>query len=110
MVHQLFVLHEAPPTEVAGAGAPGDGSSPGAGVVAEQSSVRPELVLVLGRRVRLTRDRGGGLRKSEHVRSACYLAGIVYIEKYRNAATLQKPIPIWFVFPQDLHKNEWPRN
>ena len=73
-------------------------------------SVRPELVLVLGRRVRLTRDRGGGLRKSEHVRSACYLAGIVYIEKYRNAATLQKPIPIWFVFPQDLHKNEWPRN
>ena len=46
----------------------------------------------------------------EHVRSACYLAGIVYIEKYRNAATLQKPIPIWFVFPKDLHKNEWPRN
>ena len=39
-----------------------------------------------------------------------YLAGIVYIEKYGNAATLQKPIPIWFVFPQDLHKNEWPRN
>ena len=37
MVHQLFVLHEAPPTEVAGAGAPGDGSSPGAGVVAEQN-------------------------------------------------------------------------
>ena len=73
-------------------------------------SVRPELVLVLGRRVRPTRDRGGGLRKSEHVRSACYLAGIVYIEKYRNAATLQKPIPIWFVFPQVLHKNEWPRN
>ena len=34
-------------------------------------SVRPELVLVLGSRVRLTRDRGGGLRKSEHVRSAC---------------------------------------
>ena len=71
-------------------------------------SVRPELVLVLGRRVRLTRDRGCGLRKSEHVRSACYLAGIVYIEKYRNAATLQKPIPIWFVFPQVLHKNERP--
>ena len=37
VVHQLFVLHEAPPTEVTGPGAPGDGPRCWARGVADQT-------------------------------------------------------------------------